>query len=1545
MTMDISGKYLNSLNQHMRKGYTAHTTSDGRLFYLNHSNKASSWLPPIESWDAGEDNLPYGWELAKDSDGKAYFINHINKTTTHEDPRKDTDDLPPEPREVELYRDPALKGDFGFVIGSEKPSIIRSVVPNGPCAELLLPGDELLKVNGHSVVQARNREIVELIRSCENSVCLTVIQPSVNKNENSNRKSAILTAAKKAKLKSHPSRVRFAEGVAINGSPFLGSTPFDSCAPFMPNVLKVFLENGQTKTFKYDATITVEDVLVSLKEKLSLRCSEYYALCTELIKPNRRRKLTLLDPKDNLTKIAARPGAHNLRCLFRICFVPKDISTMFNADPLSFDYFYAQCCNDVIQERFTPEIPGEIALRLCSLHIYELAVSYGLINSRGKVNLKAFDKELELDKFVPYSILESMKRKDLHKYINRALKYNRQQLCPPPPGQKFTSAAQAKLQFLSIISELTGYGAKLFTYNLRDCPAESGLLISPKYGIGHISRTRPGAPITLAAIEDVLSVKIIKEDESIFTVEINLKGSGNSIDSSPLHFCLDEKDTEEFVLVLKGYHRVFVGDSQREIFVTRKIDPSWWTDSGKPHYSPSYHGEHLVKVAPWSYVPSSKFHEMRRINLSLPPPRYTTGDIIPSLYSYYSTNTAHRRSLLDHNMNSSTDTLGTLTSIDDASGNMSVASSAVSSGTIDFSNLVSMEMSGHPPIVNGSHMDHTINEDAVKRVMEMNEIVAEAESYLREQGLSTASGSRSESNDGTGMECRDCDRNDEDDENCDQPQLKAADSLLLLTQLDERETTNPNQILASNIVDTSPCDSDTDVDSLIISNGSPVRDLHRTSCFNSGETDIRSKNDSPTVLTSPITTVQGHKVTIPISGNDSSHDSSFGLHSPDVKSCLSDTENDLISQLKNLQNPTNYTDHRPFTDTKLYFNHDIIDLTVVPPIRSTNSEVSPYAVSYSHLKSKDTASDDKFSPHSSLSLNHSPSSTYNSLEKADITLNSISFTVNDMRNNLDSYDAVTLETLKNFPEDIDKFIATVAVPPPSSSSYAESITSNSIESTKDDYNLNSLIVPPPPSSSPSFNQEQDELIARFWRATDDMRKVCHEREDSSPRLSSRGLHSSSSGDSGYDSINPSLLMNGGHGPSAEWNSVSNNEPNKPQFLLPTVKENTVDELRNLYTRLSIDPLNINQDIKQTQGIISLQNVLNSLESSGPTTSNFTGSFSPATATAFLNKSKKNSSCDDLYILSRKQIANSKRHLMRIKDRGSRSRRLLTRSHSWSNLQRSRSPSPHGKPPLPPNSSRRFKYHLTETSNSNSNYSLAKKKKNGVLTPSSSSKVDTDDVQKLIKWSPNFGIIPINVTDDPVSVTNTLGSLSCKPIQANPLDLDELVKNPGKVEDIFIQSQRDIDNMLVRLEEVHETCLANHQETFSNSFGNNGAKEILLVQSRHFITASKLFVKCATEASPMMFEHLLECVFLLERMFEVGEEVVLHLESQAHITCLVDRLREVAATYGYTLNTVQLCISDGIRSPEESPYMTLLMNHATSLATSLSALMRTLRALN
>ncbi|GFV93743.1 FERM and PDZ domain-containing protein 4 [Trichonephila clavipes] len=420
-----------------------------------HETKISSWLPPVESWDSGGTGLPYGWEAAIDKDGKTYYINHTNRTTTYESPRKEGEEEIPQPREVQLVRDAQM--GFGFVAGSEKPVIVRFVTEGGPNEHKLQPGDQIMKINGEDVMKSPREHVIELIRSCKQTVTLLVCQPQTN---NTTRKSALLTAAKKAKLRNNPSRVRFSEGVIINGSPLYSPSPVDGNVPFLPNVLKVFLENGQTKSFKYDSTTTVQDVLNSLFEKLSIKCVNHFCLATEHVKITRKNRLTILDPKDTLTKIAAKPGAHHLRCVLRVTYVPKDAYDLLQKDPIAFEYLYLQCCNDVVEERFTPELKYDIALRLTALNMQQHCLSNGI---QGKVTVKMVERECGLERFVPVSLLETMKLKELRKLLGHFLKQN-QSLCAP--GQKHLTPLQAKLHYLKIISELPSYGSKCFATNI-----------------------------------------------------------------------------------------------------------------------------------------------------------------------------------------------------------------------------------------------------------------------------------------------------------------------------------------------------------------------------------------------------------------------------------------------------------------------------------------------------------------------------------------------------------------------------------------------------------------------------------------------------------------------------------------------------------------------------------------------------------------------------------------------------------------------------------------------------------------------------------------------------------------------------------------------------------------------------------------------------------------------------------------------------------------------------------------------------------------------
>ena len=81
----------------------------------------------------------------------------------------------------------------------------------------LEPGDQILAVNGEDVKDAPRDHVIQLVRNCENTVTLLVCQPQLYNAVG--RKSTLLSAGKKAKLKSRPTRVRFAESVCVNGAP------------------------------------------------------------------------------------------------------------------------------------------------------------------------------------------------------------------------------------------------------------------------------------------------------------------------------------------------------------------------------------------------------------------------------------------------------------------------------------------------------------------------------------------------------------------------------------------------------------------------------------------------------------------------------------------------------------------------------------------------------------------------------------------------------------------------------------------------------------------------------------------------------------------------------------------------------------------------------------------------------------------------------------------------------------------------------------------------------------------------------------------------------------------------------------------------------------------------------------------------------------------------------------------------------------------------------------------------------------------------------
>ncbi|KAF5288111.1 hypothetical protein FQA39_LY15498 [Lamprigera yunnana] len=757
----------------------------------------------------------------------------------------------PEPRAVTLERSPVM--GFGFVAGSEKPVVVRFVTEGGPSVDKLLPGDQILAVNGENVKSAPREHVISLVRACSTTVALIVCQPL---QQNGTRKSTFLSASKRARLRSKPSRVRFAESVCVNGAPLFPPSAFslgDVCVPPMANVLKVFLENGQTKSFKYDAWTTVHDVVTSLQNKLCIQATEHFSLVVEHIKSLKRNKLTLLDLSDTLARIASKPGAHKLRCLFRVAFVPSSAAALAQKDLSALDYLYTQCCNDVTQERFAPELQYDTALRLAALHIYQHALSNNI--PAAKLTVKTVERDFGLERFVSASLLENMKRKEIHKVLAHFLKLHASMA---GPGKQLTTL-QAKLHYLDLISQLPSYGAKCFSAGPRADAMERVILISPKFGLSQIVGTRNSVPLPIANLDDIKKVEVKNEDELSRTVLIKLKNE------RMIAITLEERDACELVLVLKGYFKLITGQN---LFVDQEESPPL------EDLAPPYLSQHKVVPEKWSYINQS---QVRTICFSIHPTYQSINHKTNGLY-----NTVGRQSKppfmpgysLDSNMNSSM----TNNRNNQIKNHFHFCDSK--SNLYDLQSVVSREILENR---------QSQNDDVLKRVKEMQQLVENSEKYLNEQEEFNKMNSTEWQETSVDIES-DCESQLTDDT---PGTLKHSDSLLLLTQgrkySDDVKYAYTNT--AIDLLRSEMNHSESDNDSVCTPHNSPKRRFPKTNDF--------CKNTRV----------------------------SFGLRSPDNPG---GKEEDLKAYLERLKENCSNTDLDSLSN--LYdFDPDIIDLTLLPP--------------------------------------------------------------------------------------------------------------------------------------------------------------------------------------------------------------------------------------------------------------------------------------------------------------------------------------------------------------------------------------------------------------------------------------------------------------------------------------------------------------------------------------------------------------------------------------------------------------------------------------
>ena len=140
-------------------------------------------------------------------------------------------------------------------------------------------------------------------------------------------------------------------------------------------ILKVHMENNRGfKSFKYDRSTCVRDVLNCLKEKLAVNFVDCYGLVIKSSGQNCVSSFVLLEETRHLYTIREQYGKWhdgdddddddvdddggdaNFQCLLRFIFVPSSYDNLVYNDENSFDYLYEQVklylfCIDILLKR------------------------------------------------------------------------------------------------------------------------------------------------------------------------------------------------------------------------------------------------------------------------------------------------------------------------------------------------------------------------------------------------------------------------------------------------------------------------------------------------------------------------------------------------------------------------------------------------------------------------------------------------------------------------------------------------------------------------------------------------------------------------------------------------------------------------------------------------------------------------------------------------------------------------------------------------------------------------------------------------------------------------------------------------------------------------------------------------------------------------------------------------------------------------------------------------------------------------------------------
>ncbi|KRX49894.1 FERM and PDZ domain-containing protein 4 [Trichinella murrelli] len=563
-----------------------------RLFYLNKSSKTASWIPPPHLWSCSL-GMPYGYEIAVGEYGENYYINHLNESTTttlHNICDQQTNSTTESKFfQMESAKVPAslLKNSLNIV---EQAKYFQANSTTGGDQQIMQTNnlsemnhdlhksceknDSLPAVESETSSISEFRAIQEFTPQTS-SLSLDTIERNPNRKLQSRQ--SILRHSNSFRTSK---RVHFAQGVSIeNEEPEMDQTLV------LEHVIKIYLENGQSKSFRYETETKIQDMLVRLAEKLNIRLVDHFALNFEYPVGPRTTKLMTIEPEKQICQALSEVHAQQFRCLLRFSFMPVDFASLLEADKNAFLYLYNQSVSDVTSGRYVHAMRYDMCIRLAAIQILQTVSENG---KNSDSPLKIAEKQYGLAVFLPKVVLDNVQSGEIKKYLRLLIKEEKRLAVESTIEERFSSV-QIVLFLFALFEFITTNGS-IFYPPISGLHQEVTITINqhPKFSIYGAEAAKT---INYAiSYHDLLSVSVADishRSQKLVKIEFD---SGDEKNTT-IEMILDSDDCREFVSFLKGYKMLHTKQSLEIHFLEQNINET-----------PSYSGVHDVLASDWNYA-------------------------------------------------------------------------------------------------------------------------------------------------------------------------------------------------------------------------------------------------------------------------------------------------------------------------------------------------------------------------------------------------------------------------------------------------------------------------------------------------------------------------------------------------------------------------------------------------------------------------------------------------------------------------------------------------------------------------------------------------------------------------------------------------------------------------------------------------------------------------------------------------------------------------------------------------------------------------------